>query len=50
MVSDLVDRVFGGSARQLVMQALVTKEASDEELAQVEQLLDKLEEGRNEQD
>ncbi|MCI0487130.1 MAG: BlaI/MecI/CopY family transcriptional regulator [Blastocatellia bacterium] len=43
MVSDLVDRVFGGSARQLVMQALAAKEASDEELAQVEQLLDKLE-------
>ena len=43
MVRDLLDRAFGGSAKQLVMQALATKEASDEELAQVEQLLDRLE-------
>ena len=45
LVKDLVDRAFGGSARQLVMQALAAKEASDEELAQVEQLLDRLEGG-----
>lgn len=43
LVRDLLDRAFGGSAKQLVMQALASKEASDEELAQVEQLLDKLE-------
>ena len=43
LVRDLLDRAFGGSAKQLVMQALATKEASDEELAQVEQLLDRLE-------
>jgi predicted transcriptional regulator len=45
LVKDLLDRAFGGSARQLVMQALAVKEASDEELAQVEQLLDRLEGG-----
>ncbi|HJQ68425.1 MAG TPA: BlaI/MecI/CopY family transcriptional regulator [Blastocatellia bacterium] len=46
LVKDLLDRAFGGSARQLVMQALAAKEASDEELAQVEQLLDRLEGGK----
>lgn len=45
LVKDLLDRAFGGSARQLVMQALAAKEASDEELAEVEQLLDRLEGG-----
>ncbi len=46
LVKDLLDRAFGGSARQLVMQALAAKEASDEELAEVEQLLDRLEGGK----
>src|SRR5438128_11158085 len=32
-VSDLLDRAFDGSARKLVMQALATKQASDEALA-----------------
>ena len=45
LVKDLLDRAFGGSARQLVMQALAAKEASDEEMAEVEQLLDRLEGG-----
>lgn len=45
LVSDLLDRAFGGSAKQLVMQALSAKEASDKELAQIEKLLDKLEGG-----
>ncbi len=43
LVSDLLDKAFGGSAKQLVMQALAARAASEEELAQVEQLLDKLE-------
>jgi BlaI family transcriptional regulator, penicillinase repressor len=42
-VSDLLDRVFDGSARKLVMQALAAKEVSDKELAQIEKLLDKME-------
>ncbi len=45
LVNDLLDRAFGGSAKELVMQALASKEASEEELAQVERLLDKLEGG-----
>ncbi|HVF55554.1 MAG TPA: BlaI/MecI/CopY family transcriptional regulator [Pyrinomonadaceae bacterium] len=45
LVSDLLDKAFGGSAKQLVMQALSAREASEEELGQVERLLDKLEGG-----
>ncbi len=45
LVSDLLDRAFGGSAKQLVMHALAAKEASDEELAEVEKLLERLEGG-----
>lgn len=42
-ISDLLDKAFGGSAKRLVMQVLSAKEASDEELAEVELLLDRLE-------
>lgn len=42
-ISDLLDKAFQGSAKRLVMQILETKEASDEELAKVEKLLDRLE-------
>ncbi len=45
LLDDLLDRAFGGSAKDLVMQALASKEASEEELAQVERLLDRLEGG-----
>ncbi len=44
LVKDLLNRAFGGSVRQLVMQALSDKETSDDELKQLEQLLDKFEE------
>jgi BlaI family transcriptional regulator, penicillinase repressor len=44
-VSDLMDRAFGGSARNLVLHALSVKQASKKELAQIRQLLDKLEGG-----
>ena len=40
LVSDLLDRVFGGSAQALVQQALAVKPASPEELAQIRRLLD----------
>jgi predicted transcriptional regulator len=46
LVKDLLNRAFGGSVRQLVMQALSAKEASEEEIEQLEQLLDKFEEKR----
>jgi BlaI family transcriptional regulator, penicillinase repressor len=45
LVRDLLDRAFGGSAQQLVMQALATRRASPEELAEIRRLLDELEKG-----
>ena len=45
MVSHLLDRVFAGSARKLVLQALSMKKASAQELAEIRKLLDELEGG-----
>jgi BlaI family penicillinase repressor len=47
LVSDLLDRAFGGSAKQLVLQALATKKASAKEMAEIRRLLDKLEGGKS---
>ena len=41
LVSDMLDRVFDGSASQLVMQALSDKRASAEDLDEIRKLLDK---------
>jgi predicted transcriptional regulator len=46
LVSDLLEKAFGGSASQLVMQALAAKPASADELAQIRRLLDELEGGK----
>ena len=43
LVGDLLDRAFGGSASKLVMQALSSRKASQEELAEIRLLLDQLE-------
>lgn len=43
LVDDLLDKVFGGSAGQLVVQALSAERASPEELAEIRKLLDRLE-------
>jgi BlaI family penicillinase repressor len=43
LVGDLLDRAFGGSARQLVMQALSAERASKADLAEIRKLLDQLE-------
>jgi BlaI family transcriptional regulator, penicillinase repressor len=43
LINDLLERAFGGSARQLVMRALASKKASAAELAQIEELLNKIE-------
>lgn len=43
LVTDLVDRAFGGSPAQLAMQALSAKKTSPEELAELRRLLDTLE-------
>lgn len=43
LVSDLLERAFGGSARQLVLQALSAKRASRDELAEIRHMLDEFE-------
>jgi len=40
LVHDLLDRAFGGSPLQLVMQALSTKRATPDEISQIRHLLD----------
>jgi predicted transcriptional regulator len=45
LVTDLLDRVFDGSAAKLVMQALAAGKASPEELAEIRKLLDKNKDG-----
>jgi BlaI family transcriptional regulator, penicillinase repressor len=40
LVSDLVERAFGGSAAKLVLQALATRPATPQELAEIRKLLD----------
>jgi predicted transcriptional regulator len=49
LVADLVDRAFGGSGRDLVMQALSARRVSPDELAEIRSLLDRLddEKGRD---
>lgn len=46
LVGDLLDKAFGGSASQLVLQALSAKPASAKELKRIRQLLDELEGGK----
>jgi len=43
LLSDLVDRAFGGSSTKLVMQALSGRKANHEELNAIRDLLDRLE-------
>ena len=45
LLRDLVDRAFGGSVKDLVLQALATKKSSPAELEAIEQLLDQIERG-----
>ena len=45
LVTDLMDRVFRGSAQKLVMQALNSKNVSREELSEIRSLLDEIERG-----
>ena len=43
LLADLMHRAFGGSVRELVLQALATKKSSPAELEAIEKLLDRLE-------
>jgi predicted transcriptional regulator len=45
LVGDLLDRAFGGSASELVMQALSAGKTTPEELSKIRQLLDEYERG-----
>lgn len=44
LLGDLIERAFGGSPGELVMQALSTKRASAEELTAIRNLISKMEE------
>ena len=44
LVGDLLDRVFGGSSAQLVLRALSDRPATNEELAEIRLMLDRMEE------
>lgn len=46
LVGDFLDRAFGGSAMQLVMQALSTKRATPAEIDQIRRMLDECVEKR----
>ena len=45
LVSDLMQRAFGGSIKALVMQALATKKSSAKDMDAIEKLLDRIEGG-----
>lgn len=45
MLKDLIHKVYGGSTGSLVLQALASKKASPEELAEIRELLNDLEGG-----
>jgi predicted transcriptional regulator len=44
LAGDLLDRVFGGSASLMLLHAIESKKASPEELAELRQMLDRLDE------
>lgn len=48
IVGQLLEQVFDGSAKQLVLQALSTKKSTPEELAEIRKILDELE-GKNDE-
>jgi len=43
LLDEMLDRVFGGSAAQLVLRALSRKSSTPEELAQIRRMLDEFE-------
>lgn len=45
LVGDLLDRVFGGSAAQLVLRALSERRASKQEIEEIRRMLDNIEKG-----
>ncbi len=47
MLRDLMNRVYGGSAGRMVIQALSSKKASQAELDEIRELLDQLQDQEN---
>jgi BlaI family transcriptional regulator, penicillinase repressor len=47
IVSDVLDRVFGGSTKKLVLQLLGIKRASEAEIRELEELLERIEKERH---
>lgn len=43
IVKDLIGKVFGGSLEQLVLQAISSKKATPEQIAQIRKMLDDIE-------
>jgi BlaI family transcriptional regulator, penicillinase repressor len=50
LVRDLLDRAFGGSASKLVLQALSTRRATQEELGEIRKLIEASRDGREVRD
>jgi len=48
LLNDLVDRAFGGSAKELVLRALSSHTTSDSELREIRKLIDEAGEDRHE--
>jgi predicted transcriptional regulator len=48
LIRDLVDRAFGGSSSKLVLQALASKRASSDELAEIRRMLERGRDGARE--
>jgi BlaI family penicillinase repressor len=46
LVTDMLDKVFNGSAAKLIMQALAARDTSPKELAEIRKLLDQHRGGR----
>ena len=46
LVKDLMTRAFGGTPEKLVMQALASKKAKPEEIAEIRKMLDELDGGK----
>ena len=43
LVRDFIDRVFGGSMKQLVMHALSSKKSSKREMEEIEKIIQRME-------
>lgn len=48
MLGDLIEQLYEGSATSLVLQALSSKKTSVEDLKQIREMLDEIEESKNE--